>query len=74
VPFGGGERRIKTLLIDAKVPRWDRGRVPLVESSGAVIWIGNLRRGAAAPVTPKTRRVLELALVPLAKPERDRLE
>jgi len=74
VPFGGGERRIKTLLIDAKVPRWDRGRVPLVESSGAVLWIGNLRRGAVAPVTPNTRRVLELALVPLAKPERNRLE
>ena len=73
-PFGGGERRLKTLLIDAKVPRWDRGRVPVVVSGGEIVWVGDLRRGAAAPVTRGTRRVLELALVPLAKPEHDRVE
>ncbi len=72
VPFGGVERRLKTLLIDAKVPRWDRCRVPVVEAGGAVIWIGKLRRGAAARVTARTRRVLELALVPLAESDRDR--
>jgi len=72
VPFGGVERRLKTLLIDAKVPRWDRGRVPVVEAGGAIVWVGNLRRGSAARVTARTRRVLELALVPLAKPDRDR--
>jgi len=74
VPFGGGERRLKTLLIDAKVPRWDRGRVPVVQSGAEIAWVGNLRRGAAAPVTRQTRRVLELALVPLAKPVGDRVE
>ena len=73
-PFGGGERRLKTLLIDAKVPRWERGRVPVVVSGGEIVWVGDLRRGAAAPVTRGTRRVLELALVPLAKPEHDRVE
>jgi len=72
VPFGGAERRLKTLLIDAKVPRWDRGRVPLVEAGGTIVWVGHLRRGAAARVTARTRRVLELALVPLAQPDRDR--
>ena len=74
VPFGGAERRLKTLLIDAKVPRWDRRRVPVVEAAGAVIWVANLRRGAAARVTSGTRHVLELALVPLAKSDRGRLE
>jgi tRNA(Ile)-lysidine synthase len=67
VPFGGAERRLKTLLIDAKVPRWDRSRVPVIEAGGAIIWIGHLRRSATARVTARTRRVLELALVPLAK-------
>jgi len=69
VQFGGADRRLKTLLIDAKVPRWDRGRVPVIEAGGAIIWIGRLRRSAAARVTGRTRRVLELALVPLAKSE-----
>jgi len=72
VPFGGPERRLKTLLIDAKVPRWDRDRIPVVEAAGAIVWVGHLRRGAAARVTARTRRVLELALVPLAQPDHGR--
>ena len=49
VAFGGAERRLKTLLIEAKVPRWDRGRVPVIEAGGTIVWVGHLRRGAAAP-------------------------
>jgi tRNA(Ile)-lysidine synthase len=64
--FGGGERRVKTLLIDAKVPRWERARVPVVEAGGEIVWLGGLRRGAAAPIAAATRRVLELRLVALA--------
>jgi len=70
VAFGGAERRLKTLLIEAKVPRWDRSRVPVIEAGGTIVWIGRLRRGAAGRVTARTRRVLELALVPLAQPDR----
>ncbi len=62
-PFGSAERKLKTFLIDAKVPRWERGRVPMIEAAGEIVWVGGLRRGAAAPVTAGTRRVLELALV-----------
>ena len=65
-PFGHGERRLKTLLIDAKIPRWERSRIPVIEAAGEIVWIGGLRRGAAAPLTERTRRVLQLALVPLA--------
>ena len=64
--FGGGERRLKTLLIDARIPRWDRGRVPVVEADGEIIWVAGMRRAATAPLTPTTRRVLELRLVALA--------
>ena len=70
VAFGGAERRLKSLLIEAKIPRWDRGRVPVVEAGGAIVWVGRVRRGAAARVTARTRRVLELTLVPLAQPDR----
>ena len=70
VAFGGSERRLKSLLIEAKVPRWDRARVPVVEAGGTIVWVGHLRRGAAGRVTARTRRVLELALVPLAQSDR----
>jgi tRNA(Ile)-lysidine synthase len=66
-PFGGqGERRLKSFLIDEKIPRWERGRLPLVEADGRILWIAGVRRADAAPVTAETRRVLELALIPLA--------
>ena len=64
--FGGGARRLKSVLIDAKVPRWDRGRLPIVEADGEIVWLAGLRRAAAAPVTAATRRVLELRVIALA--------
>ena len=67
VPFGSGARRLKAFLIDAKIPRWRRDALPLVESADGLLWIPGVRRGAAAPVTPETRRVLELSMVPLAQ-------
>jgi tRNA(Ile)-lysidine synthase len=67
--FGGGGRRLKSFLIDAKVPRWDRSRLPLVEAGGELLWLAGLRRAATAPITPATREVLELRLVPAAEPD-----
>jgi len=66
VAFGGGERRLKSLLIDAGIPRWDRNRLPLVEAGGQILWVAGLRRAAAAPVTSQTREVVEIRLFPLA--------
>jgi tRNA(Ile)-lysidine synthase len=65
-PFGGGDRRLKSFLIDAKVPRWDRDRLPLVDAGADILWVAGIRRGAAAPVTSGTGTVVELRLVPLA--------
>jgi tRNA(Ile)-lysidine synthase len=64
--FGAGERRLKTLLIDAKVPRWERSRLPLVEGAGEILWVAGVRRGAAAPVTAQTREIVEIRLIVLA--------
>ena len=61
--FGGpAERRLKSFLIDAGVPRWERDRVPLLEAGSDIIWVAGLRRGQAAPVGPGTRRILEVTV------------
>jgi tRNA(Ile)-lysidine synthase len=66
-PFGAaGERRLKSFLIAAGVPRWERDRVPVVEAGGRIVWVAGFRRAATAPVTASTREVVELALKPLA--------
>ena len=74
MPWGGAqERRLKSLLIDARVPRWERARVPLLEADGDLIWVAGLRRGQAAPVGPGTTRILEVTLsVPLVIAARGR--
>ena len=64
-PFGGPtERRLKSFLIDAGVPSWERERVPLLEAAGDIIWVAGLRRSRAAPVGPGTKRILEVTLRP----------
>jgi tRNA(Ile)-lysidine synthase len=57
------ERRLKTLLIAAKIPRWERPRIPVVEAGADVLWVAGIRRAGLAPLTAATRRVLELRLL-----------
>jgi tRNA(Ile)-lysidine synthase len=67
-PFGAtGARRVKRLLIAAKLPRWERERVPIVQAGPDIVWVGGVRRGALAPVTAATRRILQLSISPLAE-------
>jgi tRNA(Ile)-lysidine synthase len=62
-PFGEtGARRLKGVLIDARVPRWERDRLPIVEGGGEVVWLAGLRRSALAPVGSATTRIVELSL------------
>lgn len=66
VAFGGGERRLKTLLIDAGVPRWDRGRLPVIEADGKILWVAGLRRAAGGAITSDTTEIVEILLLSLA--------
>jgi len=62
-PFGGpGERRLKSVLIDAGIPRWERARIPLLDVGGEIVWVAGVRRGQRAPVGPRTNRILEVTL------------
>ncbi len=51
LPLGGvGRRRAVRLLMEARVPRTDRARWPVVTSGGAVVWIpGICRAGSRVP-------------------------
>jgi tRNA(Ile)-lysidine synthase len=70
-PFGlSGSKRLKKFLIDTKVPRWERSRVPLLAAGGEILWVVGLRRSSLAPVTPETCRVVEVTARPLGEHER----
>lgn len=61
-PHGGpGERKVQDLLVDAKIPRRLRDRLPvLCDSTGQVCAVLPVRPAAAHAVTPNTERVLIL--------------
>ncbi len=52
-----GTRRVSDVFIDARIPRNDRNRQPLLVGDD-VVWIPGLRRSAQAYIDSKTQRIL----------------
>jgi tRNA(Ile)-lysidine synthase len=60
-PLGGpGSRKIKSFLIDRKVPADERRRIPLVLSGDRIAWVVGHQIDDRFKMTPATRRVLVL--------------
>lgn len=70
-PFGGstggrsreGDKKVKEILIDRKIPRDDRwGRPVVCDAEGAILWIPGVLRSSRAPVTPETLKTAILRI------------
>ena len=70
-PLGApGERRLKEFLIDRKVPRSARGRLPLVTGrDGRIVWVVGQQIGHAFRLTGGPSPVLQLRAVPAGAPD-----
>ena len=55
-----GTRKIKDFLMSARVPRAERGLVPLVVSAGQIVWVAGYRPDDRFRVTAHTRLALRL--------------
>ena len=61
-PFGmRGRKKLKDLLIDAKIPRQDRGRVPVLVSGDEIIWVVGYRTSEPFKIRAETKRRLYLS-------------
>jgi tRNA(Ile)-lysidine synthase len=49
-----GQKKVKDLLIDAKIPVSARRLLPLLFCGETLLWVGGVRRSSAAPLTEKT--------------------
>jgi tRNA(Ile)-lysidine synthase len=56
-------KTLKTFLIDAKIPRAVRNRLPLVVTSTGIAWVAGVRPAEWAKVTSTTRTILRLQLL-----------
>ncbi len=64
-PWGmEGTRKLKRVFIDLKVPVRLRRTIPILVKGEEILWLPGIRRGRAAEVGPRTRRVLEVSLLP----------
>jgi tRNA(Ile)-lysidine synthase len=67
-PRGFGHwRKLKDVLIDARVPRDERGRVPIVLAGDEIVWAAGVRASERGRPTSETRRWLRLALLDPAR-------
>jgi tRNA(Ile)-lysidine synthase len=55
-----GLKKLGVFLIDARVPRSWRGRIPIVTAPGQIIWVTGWRIDERAKVTAGTEKVLRL--------------
>lgn len=55
-----GERKLKDILIDDKIPRNERDSIPLLADSNGLLWIIGNRRSERAKITPATKKVLRI--------------
>jgi len=62
-PFGmKGSRKLQDILVDAKVPRAERARIPVLECDGEVVWMPGYRIARAWAVSDGTRNNIQLML------------
>jgi len=63
-PFGSpGEKKVKEILIDRKIPRDERwGRPVVFDANGEIVWIPGVVRSDIAAVTRETRRTIVLGI------------
>lgn len=58
-PLGmAGTRKVQDVLVDAKVPREERDRIPLLCDRRGILWIAGLRAGEPGRVTPGSQSML----------------
>ncbi len=59
-PGLGGSKKVQDILVDRKVPRWERDAVPVVASGERVLWLVGHAVDEQARASAASRRVLHL--------------
>jgi len=60
--MGGSEVKLKKFLIDQKIPREERDRIPLVVCNGEIAWAAGIRPGEKFKVTEDSEELLHLSV------------
>jgi tRNA(Ile)-lysidine synthase len=58
-----GEKKVKDLFIDCKIPAGQRKRIPLLFKEDRLLWVAGVRLDHRARLKPGTQRVLRVELL-----------
>lgn len=62
-PYNGpGQKKLKDFLIDEKIPREKRDRIPLITDDQGILWVAGLRSADPYKVDEMTKRLLKLSI------------
>jgi tRNA(Ile)-lysidine synthase len=72
-PLGApGTRKLQDVLVDARVPREERDRIPVIaDAEGRILWVPGVRQADHWRLGPGVRRVLVLTVEPMTGAEGD---
>ncbi len=59
-------KKLQDFLVNEKIPRPARDRLPLVTAGASIVWVAGLRIDDRFKITSSTRRVIQLAYEPEA--------
>ena len=62
-PLGfGKKKKLHDFFVDEKIPRDERGKIPVVLSGNDIIWIAGCRADERFKVTDRTEKLLRLII------------
>ncbi|NJL28072.1 MAG: tRNA lysidine(34) synthetase TilS [Thermoanaerobaculia bacterium] len=63
-PLGGPRRRLKDLLIEKRIPRQERDRLPLLVIDGEIAWVPGVTMGERFRLEPGAKQAWVAELEP----------
>jgi tRNA(Ile)-lysidine synthase len=63
IPFGGSTKKLKEIMIDDRIPRRLRDRLPVLCDRQGILWVVGSRRADRARIRPDTKEVLMVRAV-----------
>ena len=58
-----GTKKVKEIFIDAKIPRWRRRQIPVIEDGKSIVWIGGICLSERVRVTSGTKKILKAEII-----------
>jgi tRNA(Ile)-lysidine synthase len=58
-----GEKKVKNLFIDYKIPATQRKKIPLLFKNGRLLWVAGFRLDHRVRLQPETQKVLRVELI-----------